>query len=861
MPYVIDNPRPVPWPIGLGGEEGIVDAIEVLRGDAGAGVGHLGHHLVPLLARGDRQPAAARHGVPRVQEQVEEHLLELELVADHGDAALGQLAPNLDAALLELMLEQRQHVADDRVDVDHGAFGGVRGVRAGQVQQPVDDAGGAEGLLFDLLEHRGARVRRVRPFEQHLGVAGDAGQRRVDLVGDTRGQQAERRHLLGDAQLLFELGAFGDVLDDHDGAGGRRAGADRLQRNGRDVDEPVGVAGAMPRGERHPERRRPLRVIAALRAEHADHGRVEQPIDGLPHRLGAGGAVQLLERLVPPDDPVVQPEHHHPVVERLEDVLVERAQAIQFGRLEVQLTIEPAVLDGDGDLTGDRRDQVEVLGGQRLAALAAAEQQRRHGRALRDAGHEVVDARVAPELHFFRREPRRRQRVVQPHRLPGRHATADAGVQRQAGHAALHAGNVQRVEVADLRGQHERHGVDLDRLAHPGHQALGQSVEHDVGVQVAGKADQRAAVVVAIAVERAVDATLQAVLDGLGQQNHDDGGEEGDDPPLIRFALDERTTGGAEDDDEDRDAGRHRRGVDEQALEDDLDVHQPVAHDGRSERDRDEPERNGGQFHRQRRIHTQSEGHRIAQREGHRAERGPPDNPSQLTLARHRARARERAEEDDESGGQEDGEVQQFEAIEQADEPHEVVRVDRGADQRQHPGAAEHCGRQVDGGQPAREMPLVALVVRAFGEHQGEVQEQGRQEEQGDHVGPVEGPVHAIEAPAEREREDTEERHAQPEEVEGGLIGGPAGPDRRADQQREDADTREQVVQQAGAIGERHQLHLGHFTSPEPQQGVDVTVAGLRAMLHGEHLVPAFDRLAIDGEQDIARTHSGSAGR
>ena len=41
--------------------------------------------------------------------------------------------------------------------------------------------------------------------------------------------------------------------------------------------------------ERDAERRRALRVIAALRAEHADHGRVEQAIERLAHGLGARG--------------------------------------------------------------------------------------------------------------------------------------------------------------------------------------------------------------------------------------------------------------------------------------------------------------------------------------------------------------------------------------------------------------------------------------------------------------------------------------------------------------------------------------------------------------------------------------------
>ena len=74
-----------------------------------------------------------------------------------------------------------------------------------QVQQAVDDLRGAERLPLDLLEQPRARVLRVGALEQHLREARDAGQRRVDLVRDAGGQQADRRHLLGDLQLLLEL--------------------------------------------------------------------------------------------------------------------------------------------------------------------------------------------------------------------------------------------------------------------------------------------------------------------------------------------------------------------------------------------------------------------------------------------------------------------------------------------------------------------------------------------------------------------------------------------------------------------------------------------------------------------------------
>ena len=72
----------------------------------------------PSTAGRHRQPAAARHGVAGVQEQVEEHLLQLVLDAQHQQRLLRQFAADLDAADLELVLEQREDVADDGVEID-----------------------------------------------------------------------------------------------------------------------------------------------------------------------------------------------------------------------------------------------------------------------------------------------------------------------------------------------------------------------------------------------------------------------------------------------------------------------------------------------------------------------------------------------------------------------------------------------------------------------------------------------------------------------------------------------------------------------------------------------------------------------
>ena len=70
-----------------------------------------------------------------------------------------QLLPHLDAAGAELVIEQRQDVVDDGVEIDRAAVD-LRG--PGEIQQAVDDLGGAERLALDLLEHLGPRVVRHR---------------------------------------------------------------------------------------------------------------------------------------------------------------------------------------------------------------------------------------------------------------------------------------------------------------------------------------------------------------------------------------------------------------------------------------------------------------------------------------------------------------------------------------------------------------------------------------------------------------------------------------------------------------------------------------------------------------------------
>ena len=71
------------------------------------------------------------------------------------------------------------------------------------------------------------------------------------------------------------------------------------------------------------------------------------------------------------------------------------------------------------------------------------------------------------------------------------------------------------------RRQQQRHAIDHQRLRDAVHEPLAQPEEIEVAVQIAREADQRAAVVVAIAVVDAVEPGLDRVLHRARQQ-HDD---------------------------------------------------------------------------------------------------------------------------------------------------------------------------------------------------------------------------------------------------------------------------------------------------------------------------------------------------
>jgi len=184
-----------------------------------------------------------------VDQQVEQHLLDLVAIGEHFRQTVRQGLDHLDVADFLLVGPQGKGFAHHLVQVDHRP---CRLALAREGQQVADDAGGTLGFGEDDLESLPRLVVHAT-FGEPLRPRQDGGERIVELVRDAGNGLPERGHLLGlqqlvaaVARLVVELLALADVpdqgLDAKGGAIGRPARALRAGRQRR-VALAVGRAG------------------------------------------------------------------------------------------------------------------------------------------------------------------------------------------------------------------------------------------------------------------------------------------------------------------------------------------------------------------------------------------------------------------------------------------------------------------------------------------------------------------------------------------------------------------------------------------------------------------------------------------
>jgi hypothetical protein len=133
----------------------------------------------------------------------------------------------------------------------------------------------------------------------------------------------------------------------------------------------------------------------------------------------------LFERLIPANHPIVKVEHEQPVVERFENVLVEGAHAIDFDRLQMELTIKTRILERGRNLSRDSRQQAGILAAQWLPGVFSSNSQYRNRAFRRYARNEIVEASVSPELDFLDGEAADGCRIIEGNDMTISKATAN----------------------------------------------------------------------------------------------------------------------------------------------------------------------------------------------------------------------------------------------------------------------------------------------------------------------------------------------------------------------------------------------------------------------------------------------------
>jgi len=185
---------------------------------------------------------------------------------------------------------------------------------------------------------------------------------------------------------------------------------------------------------------------------------------------------------------------------------------------------------------------------------------------------------------------------------------------------------VQPEAAAVLLRQEEGHVVHRERVQQPLADAAQRAVEIHLRSELAREAEQRAAVVEAVAVE---DVPVELLLDPVAQRLEDQRRNQHQQHHGRRAEF----VAARERIDQQRHEAQHReRGqqIDVALLEDDVDVHQPVAQDRVGPGERDEAEKQHAQPHRLRRRHAGCKRQGVGKGEGHDAGESAVAEPLQL---------------------------------------------------------------------------------------------------------------------------------------------------------------------------------------------------------------------------------------
>ena len=166
----------------------------MLRVDADPGVlhGHQ-HSIIPVGPRANddlaRPVLNRRHRLDGIDDEIEDHLLQLNPVGDHRRQLGRQVEAQRHVVQPQLRAHDGQHVEDDAIDVRRRLPG--RALRR-ELADALNHLGRPLALRHDPLQRTPhtfeVRARRSQPVQGGIGIGHDGAERLVHLVGDRRHQ-------------------------------------------------------------------------------------------------------------------------------------------------------------------------------------------------------------------------------------------------------------------------------------------------------------------------------------------------------------------------------------------------------------------------------------------------------------------------------------------------------------------------------------------------------------------------------------------------------------------------------------------------------------------------------------------------
>ena len=154
----------------------------------------------------DLEPTAVGHGLPRIDVQVEHHLLELRAV--HVDRPQIRIEAAEDSDFLLGAAEDGQGCVEQSAEV-----GGLQVVSPAtrEAEQLPGKRGAAVHQLIDAIDVRRQIPELATATTQQRRVAANPHQQVVEIVGDATRQRANGLHLLGFGQRLLQPSQIRDV--------------------------------------------------------------------------------------------------------------------------------------------------------------------------------------------------------------------------------------------------------------------------------------------------------------------------------------------------------------------------------------------------------------------------------------------------------------------------------------------------------------------------------------------------------------------------------------------------------------------------------------------------------------------------